>query len=1141
VIGPREGSRWAHYEIRHEIARGNMGVVFRALDTKTGRDVALKLLVAGHADPDAAERFRREAKSLARLDHPNVVGVHSYGVQESLPFMAMDFVAGTTLHELLERGALTTSRAVALLADVARGLDHAHAHGVLHRDVKPANILIGSDGRARLTDFGLAKLSDASLSLTHEGDIIGTPVFMSPEQITGDVRATGPGLDVWALGVILYVVLTRGLPFRGRTVEEVSDAVVRLEPPPPSEVEPSVPPDLERICLCALKKDHRQRYRSANELARDLDAFLRGGQVLAGTVTPGVRARRAARFLRLHGAAVGALSAGLLLIGVAIGAKAFLDDREAGVVQGKQDQAADDVAAEIEGGLAAAEQSLQAYELAKARDAAEKAAKALERAQTLGASGERGKRLSDLIRAHELLSAKLSVAGSNEVDEPALARLVTGYHSGDLEAGRWALDHALRLGSAAAWADDLPEPSAIPEEDEARAAQLLALRVTYDRVKGRARTWAPLLTRSSKTALGRAARLHEARWLTTRQRLEEARQVLWAADQSGQRAPLLHARLLRAVQRDDPQTFSLEGSSGWEALHARLVEQARSGPAVLVDLATAELALLRGELRRARAVLAPWLGERLCAGVRSEAQALDVTALALQDDLRGREEARKLIRAPGVHPRARARLAWLEPDALGEANRSEESHLAGLADRVDRALAHLVLSSLGRALGSPALSSQGALIKVDDLPTALLSLGPGDVRAQHLGLRARVALIHLSKGRVKRARELLNEGLGNEALTHPELSLARRLLEEAPLELPVAPWWTPPPGIVPGRRWAARYSAFQETPLEADRAYSRANAALHLAIRHAPTDPYVRLARARLRLLRAARMASEEERRIAREGALRDASLAVAIAPDSTSAWEALLFAAWAVDEATLPQILARAQGDWREALHPAERLAISLLGGEAPPKVTPWFGALAEARRHDLRRAAGDPKPGAAFVQASARDLREALARAGQGESRAPLEGELLLRDPIWLGEHLSGACPAPAGCALEDSGATAWARAQDVQSGPLAAPARALLLVDTIRRAGQAGRGRAWLEALWRDRGGPGCLRLEVAWILWTRPAGQRVLLADLEPLPGKNDPLKNDPLAHLLAALIAKAGKPRDALAAKLWDAPPVKRWR
>lgn len=1136
MIGPREGSRWAHYEIRHEIARGNMGVVFRALDTKSGRDVALKLLVAGHTDPDAAERFRREAKSLARLDHPNVVGVHSYGVQESLPFMAMDFVAGTTLHELLERGALTTSRAVALLADVARGLDHAHAHGVLHRDVKPANILIGSDGRARLTDFGLAKLSDASLSLTHEGDIIGTPVFMSPEQITGDVRATGPGLDVWALGVILYVVLTRGLPFRGRTVDEVSDAVVRLDPTPPSELEPSVPPDLERICLCALQKDHRQRYRSANELARDLDAFLRGGQVLAGTVTLGVRARRAARFVRLHASAVIALSAGLLLLGGALGAKAFLDAREAGVVRGKQDQAADDVAGEIEASLTAAQTALGNFELVQARDAAQRAEKALARARSLGASGERQQRLATLGLEHELLLAKLAVAGSSEVDEPALARLVAGYQSGDLDAGRWALDHTLRLGSSAAWAKDLPEPSAISEDDPARAALLLSLRVDYDGLKGRPRTWAPLLTRSSKTPLGRAARLHEARWLIARQRLEEARQVLWAADQRGQAAPLLHARLLRAVQRDDPQTFSLEGDSGWEALHDRLVDQARSGPGVRVDLATAELALLRGELRRARAVLAPWLGERLCAGAASEVRALDVTALALQDELRGREEARELIRAPGLHPRARARLAWLDPDALGETSRTEESHLAGLADRVDRALANLALSSLGRALESPALSSQGALIKVDDLPGALQSLGPGDVRAQHLGLRARVALIHLSQGRVLRARELLHEGLGNEVLTHPELSLARRLLEQAPLELPVAPWWTPPPGLVPGRRWVARYEALRETSHEADRAYARANAALHLAIRHAPTDPRVRLARARLRMLRAARVASEEDRRFAREGALRDASLAVAIAPDLSSAWQALLFAAWSVDEATLQQILSEAQGDWRETFHPADRLALSLLAGEAPPEVTPWFGTLAEARRHDLKRAAGDPKQGAAFVQVSAADLREALAGAGQSEARAPLEGELLLRDPAWLAEHLSGSCPAAAGCALQDPETVAWAQAQDVQSGPLAAPARALLLVDTVRRVGQAGRGQSWLEALWRDRGGPGCLRLEVAWILWTRPAGQRVLLADLEPLPGKGDPL-----ANLLGALIAKAGEPRGTLAAKLWELQAVKRWR
>ncbi|HBP23825.1 MAG TPA: serine/threonine protein kinase, partial [Planctomycetes bacterium] len=134
---PREGQNWAHFEIRSEIARGNMGVVYRALDTRTKREVALKILVGGHDNPDAVERFKREAKSLARCNHPNIVNVHTYGVTQGLPFLTMDYVPGTTLQELLDRGALPLPRAVDLLGRMARGLDHVHSRGVLHRDVKP--------------------------------------------------------------------------------------------------------------------------------------------------------------------------------------------------------------------------------------------------------------------------------------------------------------------------------------------------------------------------------------------------------------------------------------------------------------------------------------------------------------------------------------------------------------------------------------------------------------------------------------------------------------------------------------------------------------------------------------------------------------------------------------------------------------------------------------------------------------------------------------------------------------------------------------------------------------------------------------------------------------------------------------------
>jgi hypothetical protein len=315
---PRPGQRWAHFDVAQEVARGNMGVVFRARDVRDQRDVALKVLIVGHDDREANERFKREARSLARLSSRHIVRVHSYGVHEGVPFLTMDFVPGTTLQELLDRGALTLNRAVDLLTRIADAMDHAHSRGVLHRDLKPANVLMGADGEPRITDFGLARLDDASASLSQDGDLIGTPVYMAPEQVHGDLRALGPSTDVWALGVMLYVALTGVLPFRGKTVEEVGKRVTTEQPQPPRALRPDLPADLEQVCLTALQKDWRKRYQSAGELARDLEAYLRGRPILAGRVTPAVRARRALRAARLHAGAV-AIVLGTVVLGAGVG------------------------------------------------------------------------------------------------------------------------------------------------------------------------------------------------------------------------------------------------------------------------------------------------------------------------------------------------------------------------------------------------------------------------------------------------------------------------------------------------------------------------------------------------------------------------------------------------------------------------------------------------------------------------------------------------------------------------------------------------------------------------------------------------------------------------------------------------------
>ncbi|MBI3724994.1 protein kinase, partial [bacterium] len=246
------------------------------------------------------ERFKREARSLARLAHPSIVRVYDYGVQEGCPFLTMDFVAGTTLESILRGGGLPIERGLVILEEVAEAVDHAHSRGVVHRDLKPANVLIGADGRARITDFGLAKILDEGASLTRSGDLIGTPLYMSPEQVSGDLSALGPSSDVWSLGVTLYLLLTGEQPFGAKTIDEVSKKVLHEEPVPPRKLRPEISEELEKVCAAALAKDPKRRYQSAGELSRDLSNYLHGKPVLAGRVTTGVRARRFARAVQLR-------------------------------------------------------------------------------------------------------------------------------------------------------------------------------------------------------------------------------------------------------------------------------------------------------------------------------------------------------------------------------------------------------------------------------------------------------------------------------------------------------------------------------------------------------------------------------------------------------------------------------------------------------------------------------------------------------------------------------------------------------------------------------------------------------------------------------------------------------------------------
>lgn len=266
---------FADYELLGEIARGGMGVVFKARHRELNRIVALKMILSGaFADPTEISRFRIEAQAAAKLSHSGIVPVFDTGEQDGCHYFSMAFVDGGSLSQRLQNGPLPPREAAELLMKLAEAIAYAHENGVVHRDLKPGNVLLDEHGEPKITDFGLAMRTDLNSGMTQSGAIMGTPSYMSPEQAAGRVHDVGPHSDTYALGAILYCLLTGVPPFRGSSSAELLNRVINDPPPPLKSAQGALPFDLQTICLHCLEKNPQDRYATANDLAEDLSRYL---------------------------------------------------------------------------------------------------------------------------------------------------------------------------------------------------------------------------------------------------------------------------------------------------------------------------------------------------------------------------------------------------------------------------------------------------------------------------------------------------------------------------------------------------------------------------------------------------------------------------------------------------------------------------------------------------------------------------------------------------------------------------------------------------------------------------------------------------------------------------------------------------
>jgi serine/threonine protein kinase len=295
------------YQILEELGRGGMGVVYKAKDTKLKRTVALKFLPPELTHiPNVKDRFMREAQAAAALDHPNICTVYEFDETEEKTFISMAYIEGRSLRKKIESGPLELDEALRIATQVAEGLQMAHKKGVVHRDIKSANIMVMEDGQTKIMDFGLARVTGSTL-LTKDGSTMGTVAYMSPEQARGE--AVDHRTDIWSFGVVLYEMLTGELPFKGEHEQAIVFSIRKDKPKPITQIDAEISPSIEQVVDKALEKDADKRYQQVNELLDDLKS------ISAGIVPEEIKARlRKAKLLKRKRSILYAGAVGLVIV-----------------------------------------------------------------------------------------------------------------------------------------------------------------------------------------------------------------------------------------------------------------------------------------------------------------------------------------------------------------------------------------------------------------------------------------------------------------------------------------------------------------------------------------------------------------------------------------------------------------------------------------------------------------------------------------------------------------------------------------------------------------------------------------------------------------------------------------------------------